>query len=397
MYAAVSDSQPLEVVKLLIERGADVNAIDQHNKSGDTGWTVLDIAKKNGATAIVQALVQAGARASAEVQVALKPRRENTLRNAVKDSLPLLQRTDVKFASNAGCISCHNNSLPAMAVGLARRRGFEPDEKTASAQARVNVSILEKNRDKLHEGYLFAVGDNFSDNILAYLLLGLHAENYEPDLNTDVAAWFILSRQNPNGEWPSPNADTRQPLCSNYIGRTALAMRALQLYAARSNRAPYDSAVQLAASWLAKARSFNNDDLGWRLSGLAWAGTDKVATQKAKQELLATQRADGGWADLPSMQSTAYATGKSLVALQIGGLPVSDPAYQRGIRYLLTTQQEDGSWYVKTRALGFQPYFDAGFPHGFDQWMSAAGTSWSAMALTLALPEAGPAKAARLR
>ena len=397
MYAAVSDSQPLEVVKLLIERGADVNAIDQHNKSGDTGWTVLDIAKKNGATAIVQALVQAGARASAEVHVALKPRRENTLRNAVKDSLPLLQRTDVKFASNAGCISCHNNSLPAMAVGLARRRGFEPDEKTASAQARVNVSILEKNRDKLHEGYLFAVGDNFSDNILAYLLLGLHAENYEPDLNTDVAAWFILSRQNPNGEWPSANADTRQPLCSTYIGRTALAMRALQLYAPRSNRAPYDNAVQLAASWLAKARSFNNDDLGWRLSGLAWAGTDKVATQKAKQELLATQRSDGGWADLPSMQSTAYATGKSLVALQIGGLPVSDPAYQRGIRYLLTTQQEDGSWYVKTRALGFQPYFDAGFPHGFDQWMSAAGTSWSAMALTLALPEAGPVKVARLR
>ena len=44
-----------------------------------------------------------------------------------------------------------------------------------------------------------------------------------------------------------------------------------------------------------------------------------------------------------------------------------------------------------------QPYFDAGFPHGYDQWMSAAGTSWSAMALTLALPEAGPVKVARLR
>jgi hypothetical protein len=108
------------------------------------------------------------------------------------------------------------------------------------------------------------------------------------------------------------------------------------------------------------------------------------------QEVLATQRPDGGWSDLPSMQSTAYATGRSLVSLQIGGLPVSDPAYQRGIKFLLTTQQEDGSWYTKTRALAFQPYFDAEFPHGFDQWMSAAGTSWAAMALTLALPEAGP-------
>ena len=96
------------------------------------------------------------------------------------------------------------------------------------------------------------------------------------------------------------------------------------------------------------------------------------------------------------MQSTAYATGKSLVALQIGGLPTSDAAYQRGIKFLLATQQQDGSWYVKTRALAFQPWFDAGFPHGYDQWISAAGTGWAAMALALALPETGPITASLL-
>jgi N-acyl-D-amino-acid deacylase len=95
------------------------------------------------------------------------------------------------------------------------------------------------------------------------------------------------------------------------------------------------------------------------------------------------------------MQSTAYATGRSLVSLQLGGLPISDPAYQRGIKFLLSTQQEDGSWYTRTRALAFQPYFDAGFPHDYDQWMSAAGTSWAAMALTLALPETGTLTASR--
>ncbi len=104
------------------------------------------------------------------------------------------------------------------------------------------------------------------------------------------------------------------------------------------------------------------------------------------RELLAEQRADGGWSDLESMESGVYATGKTLVALQTAGLSVSDPAYQRGVQYLLKTQQEDGSWYVKSRALAFQPYFDAGFPHGFDQWISAAGTSWATMALSLASP-----------
>ena len=39
------------------------------------------------------------------------------------------------------------------------------------------------------------------------------------------------------------------------------------------------------------------------------------------------------------------------------------------------------------RALAFQPYFDFGFPHGYNQWVSAAATSWATIALTLALPE----------
>src|SRR5260370_14974188 len=104
------------------------------------------------------------------------------------------------------------------------------------------------------------------------------------------------------------------------------------------------------------------------------------------QELLTKQRPDGGWSDLDSMESRAYATGKSLFALQTAGLSASDAAYQRAVRYLLSTQQEDGSWYVKTRAMAFQPYFDAGFPHGFDQWISAAGTSWATIALAQASP-----------
>ena len=139
-----------------------------------------------------------------------------------------------------------------------------------------------------------------------------------------------------------------------------------------------------------QSRAKNNDDRGWRLLGLAWAGVDKNATQQALRELLAAQRTDGGWSDIPSTESTAYATGQALFALHTAGLPSSDPAYERGVQFLLKTQQEDGSWYVKTRALGFQPYFDAGFPHGFDQWISAAGTSWASMALASASPKPLP-------
>jgi squalene cyclase len=167
-------------------------------------------------------------------------------------------------------------------------------------------------------------------------------------------------------------------------------MRALQLYAPNVRKEEFAKSIRLAASWLAKTKSYNNDDRAWRLTGLAWAGTDKAATQEALHELLDAQHADGGWSDLPSMASAPYATGRSLVALQMGGLSVSDPAYQRGVKFLLDTQEEDGSWFTKTRALGFQPYFDGSFPHDYDQWISAAASSWATMALTLALPEQAP-------
>ena len=60
---------------------------------------------------------------------------------------------------------------------------------------------------------------------------------------------------------------------------------------------------------------------------------------------------------------------------------MTSPAYQRGIQYLLSSQLEDGSWYVRTRAPAFQPYFDSDFPHGPDQFISAAASNWASMAL----------------
>jgi hypothetical protein len=181
-----------------------------------------------------------------------------------------------------------------------------------------------------------------------------------------------------------------------HIGQTALAMRSLQLYAPKTDAAVYRRAIAMAAAWMATAKSYSNDDRSWRLTGLAWAGTYKIAEQKAMHELLAAQKADGGWSDLPTMESSAYATGKSLVALQTAGMPVTAAAYKRGVAWLLSHQQKDGTWYVQTRALAFQPYFDAGFPGGPNQWISTAGTNWAVEALALAAPEGKKMETARV-
>ena len=275
-----------------------------------------------------------------------------------------------------------------MAVSFARSNGFKVNEQAAREQVKANVAILAARRERWYQGIPFVT---LADpDIFGYLLVGLHGEQYKPDVNTDAIAMYIRAHQMPEGYWAGGRS-ARPPLCAGEITQTVLAMRSLQLYAPNVDQAGYEKSIQLAAAWLAKAESKTTEDRAWRLLGLVWAGKDKDAIQKAMRELLVTQRSDGGWSDIPTLPSGAYATGQAMVALRNAGLPASNSATQRGVQFLLNTQLEDGSWYVKTRALGFQPYFDNGFPHGVDQWISGAATSWATMALALSSPASAPA------
>ena len=118
--------------------------------------------------------------------------------------------------------------------------------------------------------------------------------------------------------------------------------------------------------------------------GLAWAKAMGSESKAAVKALVAEQRTDGGWGQLHALESDSYATGQALVALQAAGLKTTDPVFERGIAFLLRTQRPDGSWLVRSRSIPFQPYKESGFPYGKDQWVSAAGTSWAVMALSLA-------------
>ena len=69
-------------------------------------------------------------------------------------------------------------------------------------------------------------------------MLGLDAEHYKPDVNTDAVAMYLKSRiSRSDGQWLYPAADTRPPICSDYIGQTAVSLCArFQLYAAKMDR-----------------------------------------------------------------------------------------------------------------------------------------------------------------
>jgi N-acyl-D-amino-acid deacylase len=119
-----------------------------------------------------------------------------------------------------------------------------------------------------------------------------------------------------------------------------------------------------------------------QLLGLYWAGDDPASLKALTDAILAQQLPNGSWRVHDGVAADAYATGQSLYVLaKAGGVASGSAAYQRGVRYLLGTQNANGSWRVSSRAPKFQAYFNSGFPYGGDQWISAWATGWATMAL----------------
>ena len=138
-------------------------------------------------------------------------------------------------------------------------------------------------------------------------------------------------------------------------------------------------------SWLMSTPTTNSEDRAFRLLGLKWAGVSQDERKHAVADILADQHPDGGWAQLPNMQSDAYATGQALGnALRTAGAKLLIPVYRRGVTFLKLRTQDQGWLLVRSQAHGMPAnnYLDCGFPlYGESQYASFNATCWATMAL----------------
>ena len=359
MWAASNEVASSEIVNEILKRGVDPNA---QNKSGDTA---LIWALRRGYTPVVEALKKAGA---SDTQL---------MKQSIEKAVALLQKSGPEFVKVSGCTSCHHQSLPQMAYAKARERGFQVNADISQQQIKAVIATFKPMREIMLQGK-----DQLPDPSISvsYSLIGLLAEGYAPDETTEAMAHLVSTKQDADGSFRA--LPGRPPIESSVFAATALSIRALQAY-----RKEPEPQIRKASEWLRTATPQTTEDRVMQLLGLAWSKGRKEDLKKFAQALVTLQQQDGGWAQLPALGSDAYATGQALVALQNSGqLDVSDAIYQRAVSFLLRTQEVDGSWRVRSRAFPFQPYKESGFPHGRDQWISAAGTSWAVMALSLTAP-----------
>jgi ankyrin repeat protein len=376
MLAAATDHYSLDVIGMLLDNGAEINATSL------AGETTLDWARKFGETPLVHLLTQAGAKAGTAAQAPTLKAAPADLPTAVARSIALLERTaGAQFFAKGGCAACHAQNITDLAASVARTKGVPLDDKEAASRLGTTRGRFLVSVPHLLER-LDVAG---TPDVPLFSINALADSGYAPDRVTDALTVNLAAQQYPDGRW-HVGWTARPPISDGDIGRTALGIRMLKTYAPPALAPEMNARLARAKRWMESASPTTTADRAMRLLGLRWAGADEQLIAKATAVLIATQRADGGWAQRDELSSDAYASGQTVYALAIGGrIAPSNGAIQRGVKFLLSTQQADGSWYVRSRVVRFQPYFESGFPYGGDQWISAMATGWATSGLAAAM------------
>jgi hypothetical protein len=304
------------------------------------------------------------------------------VRPAIERALVPLKKGASGHAEQKTCFACHNQATPMLAFALVKGRGFDIPADLFTSQAEHVVGFLDTNRDRFKDGR----GTGGAAATASYALFTLELAGHKPDDNTAAVVGYLLNTQPDRDHWRTTSS--RPPTEASDFTTTYLTMRALRVWApaAKADKEKAVKRIEAARGWLVKSAAHDTEDRVFRLLGLKEAGADAKDVAAAAWELMREQKADGGWSQLGNGVSDAYATGSALFALhEAGGLKCDSPAYRAGIAYLLKAQRADGTWYVKSRSKPFQPYYESGFPHEKDQFISIAASGWATAALALAV------------
>lgn len=313
---------------------------------------------------------------------------EAQLRERIEKSLHLLEKASAGSADNRQCFTCHSQAIPVFAFVEAQQRGFRIHEKNLVRQIEHSHAHLERGR----ENYLEGKAPGGGIDTAGYALWTIEDGGRKPNEVTDAVIGWILKSQTAHGNW-KPTSE-RPPTQGSLYTSTYLALRALHAFGRVSENAILEESKLRASNWLFESEPKDHEDRVFQLLSSQYASFQPERVEKMIAAIKNSQRFDGGWSQLDSMASDPYATSTALYALYHSGSRTGsnpqDEVWIRGIQYLLKTQLDDGSWHVTTRSKPIQTYFETGFPHEKDQFISSYATAWSTLVLLYTLPTSTP-------
>ena len=381
MNAVTSEAEGADTLKLLLDKGANPNA------ETTEGERPLDWAVYKGDRAKIEVLEKYGATAGRG------PRRDDIAppaaggvsdpRLSLTRSLSRLMEVAPKFREQATCVSCHHNAMPALAAAAAKQKGIEIDQVRAQKNLNDILTFFTAAVPRMMLGDPAVGGEAITTG---YAEMALLAEGHPLDTTTAAMTHWLMARQMPDGRWLG-NGLNRPPSEYSLITHTAIAAGGLKSYPIAGRKNEIAETLRRAQGWLLAAEAKSAEERGMRLMGLIWTAAPRARVTAAIKDVRDRQEANGGWSQFGRTAPDAYATGLSLYALHVAGVPPTDETYRKGVAFLLGTQYQDGTWLVRTHSFPVQRYFESGFPYGRHQWISTAGTSWASLAIAQTLPD----------
>ncbi len=316
---------------------------------------------------------------------------EKSIPEAVKRGSVALEKSGDNWKKNKTCFSCHHQTMPMFGlVEAAGQRDTKNDAKWLKMQANLTHEFFKERIETMKKGNHIGGGATS----VAFGLWALYLDDRKDDETSHAMIRYLLHVQHKEGYWFG--SCNRPPMQQSNIAATVMVLQYAPRFANKDQRDELEKASEKAMAWLEKAPLKTQEDRVWRLWGLYTLGKEKD-TEKInaiRKTLSETQRKDGGWnqtGDLKSgkdeQESDAYSTGQTLFILRLTGSKLDDTDVTKATDYLLKNQAKEGTWHVKTRVKPVQADFDNGDPHGKDQFLSIAATSWAVAGLAKVLPK----------
>jgi hypothetical protein len=279
------------------------------------------------------------------------------IRQTVDRAIGYLQTESAAWLSTRKCAACHHVPMTLWALAEAERQGYAIDKQFVADTA----ETLLGSRDKLMASKIFpdpadprpqGRGLNTGLPLLAVAARALPSLTDGQKQRLKLIAGEIVKKQRPDGSWEFSATLRRPPIYENQTTDAAWIILALQGETGPDAPEVQRVALTRAIAWLdaAKPSDVHQDKALKVLLGVRCAKPHQ-AMRTTIDELLALQRADGGWSQtVPERKSDAFATGQTLYVLALAGYTAERPEIRLAIDFLVATQKSDGSWPMISRS-----------------------------------------------
>ena len=302
-----------------------------------------------------------------------------SVKDAVTQSLPFIIEEGQLWMDEKDCVSCHQIPFMVWALNSAGEKGFDIDaqklESWNSWPTAWQKMVNPKNRDDANETESLAR----ANDAIAQLLLGLPRNPDAPSegwQKSFVESLAVSQEENgswnPGGQLPSQKRPKRET-------REVSTMWSLVALTQTQHSSKTETHLKVAQAFIANNKSTAESSEWWAMR--LWLSSllgDENSAEACLEHLKQNQHDDGGWGWRLEDPSDALGTSIVMYAMSKHGLGSSDPAVKAATQFLVTTQNEDGTWNVNGTKSGSRDSLTETSVY----W----GTCWAVIALSELLP-----------